>query len=126
MDITNKKRVENIINQITKKYKRIDCLINNAATNPKSNNKKNNFENISLDQWNKEINIGLTGALIVTQAVVNKMIKQRYGNIINISSDLGIIAPNQKIYGSSKKPITYSVIKHGIIGFSKIFINIPD
>ena len=119
VDITNKKRVENIINQITKKYKRIDCLINNAATNPKSNNKKNNFENISLDEWNKEINIGLTGALIVTQAVVNKMIKQRYGNIINISSDLGIIAPNQKIYGSSKKPITYSVIKHGIIGFSK-------
>jgi len=47
------------------------------------------------------------------------MMRQRYGNIINISSDLGIIAPNQKIYGTSKKPITYSVIKHGIIGFSK-------
>tara|TARA_B100000902_G_scaffold49618_1_gene56434 strand:+ start:2814 stop:3590 length:777 start_codon:yes stop_codon:yes gene_type:complete len=119
VDITNKKKVEAVINQIIKKHKKIDCLINNAATNPKSNNKKNNFENISIEQWNRELNIGLTGALIVTQAVVSKMMKQRYGNIINISSDLGIIAPNQKIYGSSKKPITYSVIKHGIIGFSK-------
>ena len=36
-----------------------------------------------------------------------------------MSSDLGIIAPNQSIYGSKKKPITYSVVKHGIIGFSK-------
>ena len=119
VDITNRSKVNIIVNNIFKKYGKIDCLINNAASNPKSNNKKNNFENLSIKQWKKEIDIGLTGALIVTQSVVKKMKKQKYGNIINISSDLGIIAPNQKIYGISKKPITYSVIKHGVIGFSK-------
>jgi len=119
VDITKKKEIDTTIDKIFKKHKRIDCLINNAAFNPKSNNKKNNFENISINQWETELNVGLTGALIITQAVAKKMIKQNYGNIINISSDLGIVAPNQNIYGNSKKPITYSVIKHGIIGFSK-------
>ena len=48
------------------------------------------------------------------------MIKQQSGNIINISSDLGVIAPNQSLYSkNNKKPISYSVVKHGIIGFSK-------
>ena len=83
-----------------------------------SNN--NRLETFSLDQWNKEIQIGLTGALIVSQETIKKMIKQKNGNIINISSDLGVIAPNQYLYDKkNKKPISYSVVKHGLIGFSK-------
>ena len=48
-------------------------------------------------------------------------IQKNGGNIINISSDLGVIAPNQKIYKKIgyKKPVTYSVTKHGIIGLTK-------
>ena len=49
------------------------------------------------------------------------MSKIKKGNILNISSDLGIIAPDQRIYKNSgfTKPITYSVVKHGIIGLTK-------
>ena len=120
VDITKKKQLKNVINKIHKKFKKIDCLINNAGFNPKLGQKNNKFENFSIDQWNKEIQIGLTGSLIVTQEVVKKMIKQKNGNIINISSDLGIIAPSQFLYeDNEKKPISYSVVKHGIIGFSK-------
>ena len=120
VDITKKKQIKNVINKIHKKFKKIDCLINNAGFNPKLGQKNNKFENFSIDQWNKEIQIGLTGSLIVTQEVVKKMIKQKNGNIINISSDLGIIAPSQFLYeDNEKKPISYSVVKHGIIGFSK-------
>ena len=53
----------------------------------------------------------------------NKIIKiqKNGGNIINISSDLGVIAPDQRIYKKTgyKKPVTYSVTKHGIIGLTK-------
>jgi len=120
VDITKKKQLKNVMNKIHKKFKKIDCLINNAGFNPKLGQKNNKFENFSIDQWNKEIQIGLTGSLIVTQEVVKKMIKQKNGNIINISSDLGIIAPSQFLYeDNEKKPISYSVVKHGIIGFSK-------
>lgn len=120
VDITNKKQIKNTIDKIYKKYKKIDCLINNAGYNPKLGLKNNKFENFTIKQWEKEIQIGLTGSLVVTQETVKRMIKQRIGNIINISSDLGVIAPNQSLYSkNNKKPISYSVVKHGIIGFSK-------
>ena len=49
------------------------------------------------------------------------MAKNKNGVILNISSDLGIIAPNQDIYIKTNfiKPVTYSVVKHGIIGLTK-------
>ena len=49
------------------------------------------------------------------------MAKFKKGTIINVSSDLGIIAPDQRIYKKSSfvKPVTYSVVKHGIIGLTK-------
>ena len=49
------------------------------------------------------------------------MSKNKKGVILNISSDLGVIAPNQKIYKglNFKKPVTYSVVKHGLIGLTK-------
>ena len=120
VDITNKKQIKNTIDKIYKKYKKIDCLINNAGYNPKLGLKNNKFENFTIKQWEKEIQIGLTGSLVVTQETVKRMIKQQSGNIINISSDLGVIAPNQSLYSkNNKKPISYSVVKHGIIGFSK-------
>ena len=120
VDITKKKKKKSTINKIHKKFKNIDCLINNAGFNPKISSKSNKFENFSIEQWNKEIQIGLTGSFLVTQEVVKKMINQKNGNIINISSDLGVIAPNQFLYEkNNKKPVSYSVVKHGIIGFSK-------
>ena len=120
VDIKKKKQIKSTINKIHKKFKNIDCLINNAGFNPKISSKSNKFENFSIEQWNKEIQIGLTGSFLVTQEVVKKMINQKNGNIINISSDLGVIAPNQFLYEkNNKKPVSYSVVKHGIIGFSK-------
>lgn len=120
VDITKKNQLRKSINKINKKFKKIDCLINNAGFNPKLGKKNNKFENFSIGQWNKEIEIGLTGSLMITQEVVKIMIKQKNGSIINISSDLGIIAPSQFLYeDNEKKPISYSVIKHGMIGFSK-------
>ena len=49
------------------------------------------------------------------------MSKFKKGSIINVSSDLGIIAPDQRLYKESgfTKPVTYSVVKHGIIGLTK-------
>ena len=120
VDITKRYQVKSTIYKIHRKFKKIDCLINNAGINPKMSLKSTKFENFSLEQWNKEIQIGLTGSLVITQEVVKKMIGQKNGNIINISSDLGLIAPNQSLYEkNNKKPISYSVVKHGMIGFSK-------
>lgn len=121
-DITVESEVKKIFNLIKKKYK-IDILINNAASDyvPKKNKKKITFENFDLELWNKDLSVGLNGAFICTKIFGSEMAKNRKGVILNISSDLSIVAPNQTIYEGLNfiKPVTYSVVKHGINGLTK-------
>lgn len=123
-DITNDASLSTVSKEIYKKFKKIDVLINNAAIDhlPKQKNNSNKLEDFDLDKWNNEINVGLTGSLNCTKHFGKLMAEQKSGGVIlNISSDLGIIAPNQNIYKKLNftKPVTYSVIKHGIIGLTK-------
>tara|TARA_B100000963_G_C22635935_1_gene677600 strand:- start:1340 stop:2152 length:813 start_codon:yes stop_codon:yes gene_type:complete len=102
-------------------------LINNAALNPKLNkiNSSNILEKYSIKDWNAEIEVGLTGAFLTSKVIGSLMVSENIkGIIINISSDLGLVAPDNRIYNDDKKiviakPVTYSVIKHGIIGLTK-------
>ena len=101
-------------------------LVNNAAVNSKVESDQSNFvrlEDFDIDQWNSEIAVGLTGAMIMTKIIGSTMAHLGEGSIVNISSDHGLIAPDQRLYGgadSSKvKPVTYSVVKHGIIGLTR-------
>lgn len=131
-DITNYDVLMDIKCKILEKYGHIDVLINNAANNPKVEDKGKNFGNIRFDNfpietWNADIMVGLTGAFICAQVFGAVMEEQRSGVILNISSDLGIIAPDQRIYRKDGlaekdqpiKPVTYSVIKHGLLGLTK-------
>ncbi len=131
-DITKSQRIKEISDDLIKKYEHIDVLINNAANNPKvegnaANMKAIQFENFPMQMWIDDIAVGLTGAFVCAQIFGEVMARQGDGNILNISSDLGIIAPDQRIYRKEElsaeeqpvKPVTYSVIKHGLIGLTK-------
>jgi NAD(P)-dependent dehydrogenase (short-subunit alcohol dehydrogenase family) len=123
-NITSEKNLKYCSNKIKKKYKVIDILINNAAIDHPPVKKKlgNNFEYLNLRLLQKEISVGLVGAILCSKIFGTIMSKQKTGGVIvNISSDLGIIAPDQRLYSNSKfiKPVSYSVIKHGIIGLTK-------
>ncbi len=131
-DITSRESVEAICKELIDTFGHIDALINNAANNPKVEGSAKNmqnirFENFPISMWMDDIAVGLTGALICSQVFGEVMSKQGKGVILNISSDLGIIAPDQRIYrkeglkeeDQSVKPVTYSVIKHGLIGLTK-------
>lgn len=133
MDVTSKESIQNINNELEKKAIFINILINNAALNPKVEKDKSiesltRLENFSLDSWNKEISIGLTGAFLCSQIFGDSMAKSEKGGcILNIASDLSVIAPDQRIYKKDNlginmqpvKPITYSVIKSGLIGLTR-------
>ncbi len=130
-DITDESQIINVKNSLLETYGKIDILINNASIDPKVNNEGNKhlsrLENFPLDQWNLELSVGLTGAMLCSKIFGLEMTKNSNGVILNISSDLGIIAPDQRIYKEQGlddnkqpvKPVTYSVIKHGIIGLTK-------
>lgn len=132
IDITKREEVESLREQLIEKYGHIDILINNAANNPKVEGTSKNmgniqFENFPLEIWNNDIAVGLTGACICAQVLGEAMTRNKKGVILNISSDLGVIAPDQRIYRKegvlpkeqTVKPVTYSVIKHGLIGLTK-------
>jgi len=132
-DITNEKTVEASFEQVIKHQSRIDILINNASIDHKvpsnlSENKNNfSFENFDFSSWQNELAVGLTGAVFCSKYAAKSMIRNQSGVIINISSDLGVIAPDHRIYRKSDsfgevqyfKPVSYSVIKHGLIGLTK-------
>lgn len=131
-DITNRDALNSVREELINKYGHIDVLINNAANNPKVEDKSqnllfNSFSSFPVDIWNKDIAVGLTGAMLCSQVFGEVMERQSKGIILNISSDYGLIAPDQRIYRKegvpeeqqSIKPVSYSVVKHGIIGLTK-------
>jgi NAD(P)-dependent dehydrogenase (short-subunit alcohol dehydrogenase family) len=121
-DITREAELILAKKKILKNFKKIDILINNAAKNPVplNKNKSNTFENLDIKELEKDFQIGLIGAILSSKIFGSQMLKQKKGNIINISSDLGIIAPDQRLYKKNfVKPVSYSVVKHGILGLTK-------
>jgi NAD(P)-dependent dehydrogenase (short-subunit alcohol dehydrogenase family) len=130
-DITDESQILSVRDALLSKHGHIDILINNAAIDPKvkakSNKNLSRLENFSVDQWNLELSVGLTGAMLCSKIFGYEMAKKGKGVILNISSDLGLISPDQRLYKKEGlpqneqqvKPVTYSVIKHGLIGLTK-------
>ncbi len=133
-DITNEISVKDAFERVISHYGRIDILINNAAIDHKvlkdqSNNKLDySFENFDFTSWRTELDVGLNGAIYCCKYAAKNMIENYSGVMINISSDLGVIAPDHRIYIKNDatindiryfKPFSYSVIKHGLIGLTK-------
>ena len=122
-DITNEDEVKEVSEDININFKNFHGLINNAANNPKvgEDSTSSGLEDFPLDLWQKDIDVGLTGSLICTKFFGTLLAnKNSGGSILNISSDLGLIGPDQRIYEKDfVKPISYSVVKSGIIGLTK-------
>lgn len=94
-----------------------DILINNAVGNQKASE---NYAN----RWQQDLDIGLTGALNMIQ-VCGDQLRKRKGVILNMGSDLSLVAPTQNLYPPGQvKPLSYSVVKHGIVGMTRYFASL--
>ena len=108
-DVTNPKQVDQTVEKVIKDFKKVDILVNDAAYNiwiPFQD-----LNALTYEQWNKIININLTGPLLFIKDVAAPMKLQGAGRIINIASVAGM-AP----VGSS---IAYGVSKAGLIQLTK-------
>ena len=109
----------------------VQILVNNAAIDAKVQagglDETSRFENFSLEQWRTELKVGLTGAFLCSQVYGSWMAANGGGVIVNIASDLAGFAPDQRIYRKPAlpeerqpvKPVTYSAIKHGLVGLTR-------
>ncbi len=137
-DITSERSLLEAKDQIMARFGRIDILINNAANNPKVEadpqtgprtepKQWSRLENFPLEVWNADIAVGLTGAFLCSRIFGAEMVKQNAGVIVNVASDLGVIAPDQRLYRKEGlpedqqpvKPVTYSVVKTALIGLTR-------
>jgi len=121
LDLTNKISIKNMVSKSMKEFSKIDVLINNAAYQGNQKTRKIKFEDFPLNEWNKAVSVNLTGIFLTCQEVGKIMVKQKNGNIINISSTYGLVAPDQRIYGVSGQNAAafYSATKAAIINLTR-------
>ena len=133
LDVTDAAQLSSVSATIAKQELRIDILINNAAIDPKVRGDQgvvetSRLEHFPLDQWNLQVAVGLTGAFLCSQVFGSVMASDGKGGVIlNIASDLSVFAPDQRLYRKAGvpdelqpvKPVTYSVIKAGLIGLTR-------
>lgn len=131
-DITQPEQVRSVLDTCLNQFQRVDILINNAANDPKVGNNGVNeqwcrLENFPLDVWTGDLSVALTGSFLCSQIIGGEMARSGRGVILNIASDLAVIAPDQRIYRrpgipdelQPVKPVTYSVTKAGLIGLTR-------
>ena len=105
-DISEHSRIEEFIDNVVLELGGLDVLINNAGTN---------IDNLSLrmkdDEWKKVIDINLTSTFLLSKHAIKKMLKSKFGRIVNITSIVG--------HTGNTGQSNYAASKAGIIGMSK-------
>ncbi len=133
MDVTSPDAIRTVAQALAADGTRVDILVNNAAIDPKVKAQpgmaeSSRLESFPLEQWDLQLAVGLTGAFLCSQVFGAAMAADgRGGVILNIASDLSAIAPDQRIYRNPDlademqpvKPVTYSVIKSGLVGLTR-------
>lgn len=133
MDVSRPDEIRAVADELAATGIRVDILVNNAAIDPKVKGNQgvmetSRLENFPLDQWDLQVAVGLTGAFLCSQVFGAAMARDSKGGVIlNIASDLSVFAPDQRLYRKEGlaydmqpvKPVTYSVIKAGLIGLTR-------
>ncbi len=117
-DVSREEDVRNMVDQTLETFGRVDILVNNAGTNLPYRN----VADMTLAEWNRVLEVNLTGPFLCSRAVLSTMIRQRSGKVINISSiGARYAAAGRSPYRSSKAALlqfTYclaaEVKQHGI------------
>ena len=121
MDITDKLSIDNLITEVVNKYGKIDAVVNNAYPRNKNYGKK--LENVNCQDFCENIDMHLGGYFLASQRFAEHFLKQKEGNIINMSSIYGVVAPKFEIYANTEMtmPVEYAAIKSAIIHLTKYF-----
>lgn len=133
MDVTSLASIQAVHRTLSDQKLVVDILVNNAAIDPKVNGgvvvlEASRLEHFTREQWDMEIAVGLTGSFQCCQVFGSTMAKSGKGGIIlNIASDLSILAPDHRLYRKAGlpndmqpvKPVSYSVIKAGLVGLTR-------
>ena len=119
LDITSTKSIDEVISYVDQKYGRIDALVNNAY--PINKNYGKHFFDVKYNDFVENVGMNLGGYFITSQIFSKYFQNQGHGNIINISSIYGVIAPKFEIYDNTSMttPVEYAAFKSALIHLTK-------
>ena len=119
LDITSKDSLNSCIDYLDKKYKKIDALVNNAY--PRNKHYGRHFFDVEYSDFIENLGLNLGGYFATSQQFARYFKEQGYGNIINICSIYGLVAPKFEIYKNTTMtmPVEYAAIKSGLIHLTK-------
>jgi NAD(P)-dependent dehydrogenase (short-subunit alcohol dehydrogenase family) len=119
LDITSKQSLQECIHYIETKYNKIDALVNSAY--PRNQNYGKHFFEVEYDDFVENTGLNLGGYFVSSQQFAKYFQQQGHGNIINISSIYGVVAPKFEIYEDTQMttPVEYAAIKSGLIHLTK-------
>jgi len=105
-NVGNQSEVEVLFTELDRNFGKLDILVNNAGIGSLIP-----LEQITLDFWDSVLRVDLTGPFLCTQAAARRMIPNKYGRIVNVSSIAAV-------HGMDLDP-TYTAAKAGLLGFTK-------
>ena len=119
IDITDTNSIQKLITSISEKFGKIDALINSAY--PRNKNYGKHFFDVTYDDFCENVGLNLGGYFLTSQQFAKFFYEQGYGNIINLASIYGVIAPRFEVYNNTSMtmPVEYAAIKSGLIHLSK-------
>jgi len=115
LDITSKASLQSAIQLVQAQYDRIDAVVNNAY--PRNTQYGRSFEDVEYSDFCDNLGLNLGGLFLTSQQFAKHFQQQGHGNIINIASVYGVIAPKFEIYANTPMtmPVEYAAIKSGVI-----------
>ncbi len=126
LDLTKEEEVKEAVATIINKHGRIDGLINNAAMNPAIGVDDGTdlfapYESYSIELFRKEMDANIVSMMITMKAVTPIMMKQRSGSIVNVASEVAVIAHDHRVYQSPDKykSPAYAASKTAVLGLSR-------
>lgn len=119
LNITSKESILLMLDSISKKYGRLDAIVNNAYPRNKKYGAK--FEDVTYHDFCENVDLHLGGYFLVSQQAALFFRKQGYGNIVNMSSIYGVVAPKFDVYDNTKMtmPVEYAAIKSAVVHLTK-------
>ncbi len=119
VDITDKASIENLIDKAWSAFGKVDALVNCAY--PRNERYGRRFEEVEYADFVENLGLHAGGYFLAAQRFLERFRKQGHGNIVNIASIYGVVAPRFGVYEGTDMtmPVEYAVIKAGILHLTR-------
>jgi len=106
LDLADHESIPAAVRGLPAEFAAVDILVNNAGITA-----DNLLARMTLEQWQRVLDVNLTGAFVLTKALVRGMMRRRHGRVVSVSSVAGVVG--------NAGQANYAASKAGLIGFSK-------